>query len=204
MTRSRAEVTIDARGERFRELYIAARPRIIAYALRRSPSPEDAADVVAEAFTIAWRRLDDVPGGDASVLWLYATARRVLANHRRSLRRRSELVDRIGAELAACSTSSSVTDSLEASSARLALARLSDDDRELLMLTGWEGLNAAQVACVLSCSATAARIRLHRARSRLASELANFEIDTKQGHQPRHSIVEGPIPIPTPEEPLTR
>jgi RNA polymerase sigma-70 factor (ECF subfamily) len=33
---------------------------------------EDAADVVAETFLVAWRRLDSVPGGDEARLWLYA------------------------------------------------------------------------------------------------------------------------------------
>jgi RNA polymerase sigma-70 factor (ECF subfamily) len=55
-------MTTEEREHRFRALYEAARPRVAAYALRRVASHEDAADVVAETFTIAWRRLDNIPG----------------------------------------------------------------------------------------------------------------------------------------------
>ena len=41
----------------------------------------------------------------------------------------------------------------------------------MLSLVGWEGLDAKQIGAVLGCSANAARIRLHRARRRLAGEL---------------------------------
>src|SRR6202034_3508670 len=141
-----AGMVIDERQERFRALYESTRSRLIAYALRRTSSAEDAADVIAETFAIGWRRLDDVPPGEASVLWLYGTARRVIANHHRRTRGRLELVARIGVELEAV-RSTSIESADHAIAARLALDRLSDDDRELLMLAGWEGLDSAQLAC---------------------------------------------------------
>jgi RNA polymerase sigma-70 factor (ECF subfamily) len=52
-----------------------------------------------------------------------------------------------------------------------ALARLRPDDRELLMLIAWEGLDATQAAAVLGCSRQALDTRLHRARARLRAEL---------------------------------
>jgi DNA-directed RNA polymerase specialized sigma24 family protein len=51
-------------------------------------------DAVAEVFLTAWRRLDAVPEGDAARVWLYATARRVIANQRRSGRRQVTLYQR--------------------------------------------------------------------------------------------------------------
>jgi RNA polymerase sigma factor (sigma-70 family) len=160
------------RERRFRVLYEAARAPVLAYALRRTASPEDAADVAAETFTIAWRRLEDVPAGDAALLWCYATARRVLANQLRRDRRRSELVDRVGAEVAtqlAGGSGSEDPSTGDRQAALVALLRLPDDEREILMLASWEGLDSTQLAEVLGCSRTAARIRLHRARARLAA-----------------------------------
>ena len=61
---------------------------VLAYALRRAAGPEDAADVVAETFLIAWRRLSDIPAGAEARLWLYGVARHTLANQRRGERRR--------------------------------------------------------------------------------------------------------------------
>jgi len=65
-------------------MYAAHRVPLLGYALRRTDNTDDAADVLAETFLAAWRRLDEVPRGDEARLWLYGTARRVLANHRRA------------------------------------------------------------------------------------------------------------------------
>jgi RNA polymerase sigma factor (sigma-70 family) len=132
-------------------------------------------DAVAEVFLVAWRRIESVPCGDAARAWLYATARRVIANQRRSRRRRDALEDRLARErlldasyTAAVSTSaaSAVAMSPEDASVHAALARLSDRDREALLLVEWEGLRPAELATVLGCREVTARGRLHRARSR--------------------------------------
>jgi RNA polymerase sigma factor (sigma-70 family) len=181
------------RQERFRAVYEAVRPRLAAYALRRTSSPEDAADVAAETFAIAWRRLDDVPEGDDSVLWFYATARRVLANHYRRARRHSELVNRIGSHLnAALVTEEAV--GAERVAALAALRLLDDDDRELLMLATWEGLGSAELSRLLNCSSTAVRLRLHRARARLAREMETLGLAEKQTQTSRHVLLHAPAP----------
>jgi RNA polymerase sigma-70 factor (ECF subfamily) len=56
-----------------------------------------------------------------------------------------------------------------------ALAGLSEREREVLMLTAWEELSSNEAARVLGCSATAYRIRLHRARNRLRERLAQTD-----------------------------
>ena len=168
----------EEREERFRRLFESARPHVLAYALRRSADAEDAADVVAETFAIGWRKLDGVPDGEAALLWFYATARRVLANQTRRVRRRTDLVERMGAELGAALARGHDAEPVRMAAVE-ALRRLADADRELLMLAGWEGLDTAQLARVLGCSATAVRIRMHRARSRLATEMVALGIDTK-------------------------
>jgi len=47
--------------ERFRALYDTAYPRVMAYALRRARTREDALDVVAETMLTLWRRLEGIP-----------------------------------------------------------------------------------------------------------------------------------------------
>jgi RNA polymerase sigma factor (sigma-70 family) len=170
------------REERYRILYESVRAPVLAYALRRTSSPDDAADVVAETLTIAWRRLDHVPAGEAGLLWCYATARRVLANQGRAARRRTELVDRIGHELA--SAYRRPDEGTERVAAREALELLGEADRELLMLASWEGLDSSQLAQVLGCSRTAARIRLHRARARLAGMTGDGKQPPPTGQSP--------------------
>ena len=128
MERSEAE-------HRFGVLFDTHRRLVLGYALRRVDEPADAADVVAETFLVAWRRLGDVPEGEAARGWLLGVARRVLANHRRGERRRDGLADRLARELVAVPVE---RDGREV--VWRALAQLSDEDRELLLLAGWEGL----------------------------------------------------------------
>src|SRR5436190_490199 len=120
----------DERCARFRALYKANYDVILGYALRRTQRA-DALDIVAETFTVAWRRLERIPSGEEARLWLYGTARRVLANHERAARRRARLGGRIADE-AACSPEAMPERSGGAVAA--AFARLRHDDRELLAL----------------------------------------------------------------------
>jgi DNA-directed RNA polymerase specialized sigma24 family protein len=86
------------RHARFERVYAAQYGLILAYALRRTETRDDAADVVAEIFLTAWRRQDQAPDGPAARLWLYGIARRVLANHLRGRRRHERLSARLLAE----------------------------------------------------------------------------------------------------------
>jgi RNA polymerase sigma-70 factor (ECF subfamily) len=163
------DVAQTERRHRFEELYAANRVPLLGYALRRTDNTDDAADVLAETFLTAWRRLDDVPPGGQARLWLYGTARRVLANHRRGERRRFALADRLKAELAVSYRQPEYPGGVAEIAA--VFRRLPEADQELLALVGWEGLTPGEIATVLGCSDNAARIRLHRARQRLAAEL---------------------------------
>jgi len=146
-------------------------PAVLAYALRRVPR-DDAADVVAETFLIAWRRLDDVAEGSA-LPWLYAVARRVLLSQQRSARRQRAIAERVAAVEPPVVADAPATPGSQRLLA--ALTGLSEQEREVLMLTAWEELSSSEAACVLGCSATAYRIRLHRARGRLRARLAEAE-----------------------------
>jgi RNA polymerase sigma factor (sigma-70 family) len=165
-----------AQRDRFQAIYEANYHRILGYVLRRADR-DDAADAVAETFLVAWRRLDDVPEGHAARLWLYGTARRVLANQRRARRRRERLAERVRSQGQESEPSPADT---ALDSAAAAFARLPPADRELLALVAWEGLDAGEIAQVFGCSRNAARIRLHRARRRFARELDRAGASVKQ------------------------
>ena len=171
----------------FRELYDAHGRALLAYAVRRLPRAEDAADVVAEAMLVAWRRRSEAPTGDEARLWLFGVARRVLANQRRGERRRNRLGERLGAELRQQLTSTGdggdATAGVDTHVVVLrALDQLDEGDREVLRLHAWEGLGPHEIATVLGIGATAARSRLHRARARLRRRLdeagVTFEEET--------------------------
>jgi RNA polymerase sigma factor (sigma-70 family) len=158
----------EERQARFERFYDQASLQVLGYALRRADSPEDAADVVSETFMIAWRRLDEVPPGDEARLWLYGVARRVLANQRRGQQRRERLNARLRDEVAVVSARAVAERPASDSTVMAALARLDEADRELITLVAWEGLDRDQIATMLGCSRATIRVRLHRARRRLA------------------------------------
>jgi RNA polymerase sigma-70 factor (ECF subfamily) len=159
----------DERRRRFEELVDANYAALLGYALRRVDQPADAADVVCDVFLVTWRRIEEVPDGEEGTLWLYGVARRTVANSRRGLRRRRALHERLRSQVAAVDLV--VPEPRVSESIGAALARLSDDDRELLALTAWEGLSPAQIATVLDIDAGTVRVRLHRARRRLKTLL---------------------------------
>jgi RNA polymerase sigma factor (sigma-70 family) len=167
----------DAEQERrFEELFEAYRSDIVAYCGWRSASASDAQDAVAEVFLAAWRRLDELPDGDAARVWLYATARRVIANQRRSRRRRSALHERLALEEAG--RRAEVADDSH-TLVHETLLRLRPIDREVLLLAEWEGLTPAEIADVVGCLTVTARGRLHRARRRFQTvfeELQRHEL----------------------------
>jgi RNA polymerase sigma-70 factor (ECF subfamily) len=170
----------------FSRLYRVHGRAVLAYALRRVEQREDAADVVAETFLVAWRRLGEVPGDEGARLWLYGVARRVIANQRRSERRRTRLGQRL-AEALRTELATHSAPGGEAAEALRAMAELGEDDRELLKLAAWEGLSPGELAKVLEISSLAARSRLHRARRRLRAVIEareplrrpNPELDTE-------------------------
>jgi RNA polymerase sigma-70 factor (ECF subfamily) len=158
-----------ARDERFEGLFRANYPAVRAYALRRT-SAEAAQDVVAETFLVTWRRLDDVPAD--ALPWLYGVARRVLANQRRTLDRGTALERRLAGAAPRLAGHDPGDSAGDAEILRVALGRLSEPSREALMLVAWHGLSGVRAARAAGCSRAAFAVRLHRARARLAAELA--------------------------------
>ena len=158
--------------ERFRRVYTTHFAPLLAYALRRVAQREDAADVVAETFLVAWRRCGEMPPGDEVRLWLFGVARRVLANQHRGGLRRDRLGERLRQRLAA-PADDPAAGIAERLSVRSALGRLGDLDREVLTLTVWEGLQPREVATVLGIAPAAVRTRLSRARARLRKLLGD-------------------------------
>jgi RNA polymerase sigma-70 factor (ECF subfamily) len=163
--------------EVFDDVYRSSGTAVLGYALRRADSREDALDVVAETFAIAWRRRSDLPADPSEVRpWLFGIARNCLANAARSTHRAS----RLGARLADSFGDATIPDPSTIHEHRQqgravieALDELSPEDRELLTLIAWEGLTPTQAAAVLGLAPGTARVRLHRARTRLRAALSS-------------------------------
>ena len=153
--------------DRFVALYETHGAAVLAYA-RRRVGADEAEDVLAETFLVAWRRRREVPGD--ALPWLYAVAGNVVRNRLRAERRRDALQARM-----AVATPSPQDDQAPDPKLGDALARLKSIDREALLLTAWEDLAPERAARAAGCSRATFHVRLHRARVRLAQALAQIE-----------------------------
>ena len=157
--------------DRFEALYRENYGAVLAYARRRT-FPADAEEIVAEVFAVALRRRAELT--EPVLPWLLVVARHALAN-----RARAGVRARDTAAQAAYLNPGAAPDHADALAERDALARafatLAPADREALSLVAWEGLPLAQAARVAGTSAPAFRMRVTRARRRLAKALDELE-----------------------------
>ena len=187
----------------FEHLYAEHWREVLSYALRRTGSPSDAADVASEVFLVVWRRRDEVPSRDDFRPWLYGVARNVLLNHRRGKRRR----ERLGALLLSAvgeqhpDTADVVVDRDQHQVLIDAVRGLPEPDRELVTLVSWEGLSPAEAAVALQMNPVTARVRLHRARKRLRASLEEQKRVEEQKREQRagHVRLDGRVPVPAKE-----
>ena len=191
---------MDDPHERFAGLYDRYYRNVFRYALQHAEQAS-AEDVASETFLIAWRRLPQLP--EPPLAWLLAVARNLLRQQAGACRRRTMLAARIAAltsaaDLLAWDAGEQV---VERTAALDALASLPRRDVEALTLVTWHGLDAAEAALVVGCSARAFTVRLHRARRRLSEALGSA--GQAQEFTARHPerawpASAGPRPLPQP------
>jgi RNA polymerase sigma-70 factor (ECF subfamily) len=166
-------MTVERDEAWFEALYRRWHEPVLTYARRRVTEPDD---LVAEVFTTAWRYRSRVP--EPPLPWLLRTASNLSLHAARGARRRNRLAARVGAQRPGqeVDPAEAVAERTDASAIVLvALESLSPTDRELLRLVAWEQLSTAEVGYVLGCSEAAVRVRLHRARGRLARAIDRLE-----------------------------
>lgn len=153
----------------FTEVYRAHYEDVLRF-VRRRAHPMNVDDVVGETFLAAWRRRRELP--EDARPWLFGTARNLMLNANRGMRRQSALVVHIGrtATVDAHDPTEGVDSRLELVEAWQALAAA---DQEVLALHVWEDLTAKEAARVLGCTRASYSMRLTRAKRRLAGQLGH-------------------------------
>jgi RNA polymerase sigma-70 factor (ECF subfamily) len=151
------------RERRFEALYTAHYQAIAGYVLRRVAAHE-ADDVIAQVFTVAWRRFDHVPPPPDDRLWLFGVARNSVSDQRRSERRRLHLRARLSQDAVTTGSLAPAADP-SGEQVRAAMSALPPADREALRLVLWDELSHAEAAALMGCSPNAFELRYRRARS---------------------------------------
>jgi RNA polymerase sigma-70 factor (ECF subfamily) len=177
-----------------RQLHQHHASAVRAYALRRS-DPQTADEVCAEVWSIAWRRIDEIP--QDALPWLFGVARRVLANERRRQHRFTALQERLSARRGAGMAEPPPLP--EDPVLGNALRRLKPADAEVLLLIAWEDLSPERAAAALGVRPGTFAVRLHRARARLAAALQE-----EAAARERDQALAPPRPLTKPAEEITR
>lgn len=158
-------------SSKFCDLYEEEYDAVYAFCARRVGAA-DAADAAADVFSVAWRRIDDVPD-DAGRRWLFGVARNTVLNRWRSKRRQARLLDRVRAVRRPVSVGPEVEVDRndEARAVLAALRSLRAADQEMLVMSAWDELASKEIAEIVGISVAAVDQRVHRAKRRLAAAL---------------------------------
>src|SRR3954471_6930809 len=155
-----------SRERDFRVLYEDHGSAVRSYLARRV-EPDHVDDLAANTFMIAWRRL---PGEiDDPLPWLYAVARNEVRAHRRRLAGRHRLTEKL---MAFTPRDAAVEPPNEPPVLGPAFARLTDKEREAMLLVAFEGLDHAEAGRVAGCTPETFTVRVSRARKKLRIALA--------------------------------
>jgi RNA polymerase sigma factor (sigma-70 family) len=174
--------------EQFSAAYEQHLPAIVRY-LGRRLGDSAAEDAAAEVFIRAFRQRDrDATPSVTGLPWLYGIAGNVISEHRRAERRRLKLIERIAASPASEFASHPKPDQQELSpELAKALRRLSDGDRDTLLLVAWGELTYEETAQVLDIPVGTVRSRLVRVRRTLDRDLrpatTNLHLTSSTGAQ---------------------
>jgi RNA polymerase sigma-70 factor (ECF subfamily) len=140
--------------EAFTVLYRGSYGPVFRFIARRVDDDEEAADLTAEVFRIAWSRMGGEPPPD--IRWLFVTARNMLANHWRSVQRRDRAYR--------LSTAGSGDGNPAADLVAETLEAMAPDQRDVLVHYYWDRLSAREIATLTGISTGAVWVRLHRSR----------------------------------------
>jgi RNA polymerase sigma-70 factor (ECF subfamily) len=139
-------------------------PRVYRFVRRRVESAELAEELAADVFRVVWQKWGDEPHTD--IAWLLTVARNLIGNAYRSRDRQLALQEKLRA--AAERLSGPESQDLMVHNA---MAGLRDSERDILQLAYWDELTMAEIARVLKCSESAAKVRLHRARAAFRKQM---------------------------------
>lgn len=143
--------------------------QIFSLVFRMVGNREDAADVVQDAYLKAWKGLKSFRGDAAVTSWLYRVASNAAIEF---LRKRNRLAEPVEPErMNEIEAPLESPSSIEGTDVEAALARLPVAYRTVLVMRELYGMSIEEIATQMKSTTGAAKVRLHRARLRLADEM---------------------------------
>jgi RNA polymerase sigma-70 factor (ECF subfamily) len=162
-------------GRAVREQLLKVVPRLRAFAISLTYDPDRADDLVQDTLLRALSNLDRFDPDTNLQAWMFTILRNEFHTHHRKRRREVEDVD--GFFAAQLTTPPEQPGNVEFAELRLALARLSPQHREVLLLVGAEGFSYEEAAEICSTKVGTIKSRVNRARMKLAELLGYSAIE---------------------------
>ena len=153
-----------------RNQMLAAVPHLRAFAISLSGHVDRADDLVQETLMRALTHIDKFERGTNMQAWLFTILRNVF--HSEYRKRRREVEDPDGALASKVAVLPEQGARLDFEDLRAALAQLSIEQREALLLIGAEGISYEEAARICGTPVGTIKSRANRARARLAEILA--------------------------------
>ncbi|MFE1664536.1 RNA polymerase sigma factor [Microbacterium sp. P02] len=170
--------SVTTRTSAFDELIRRNEDDLSRYFQRRLLNSADAAEAFGELLLTAWKLRRRIPGDPTEArMWMFATARNVMSNSRRTVARRSAAVQRMADEMRAIAPTLTADD--VSAELREAIAALPADDAELVRLIYWDGLRSHEAATVLDINPSTARSRLAKVKQQLRATLGDGDADSR-------------------------
>jgi len=156
-------------GAALEAVLLTVAPFINRFGLRMCKNVQDAEDVLQDTLMNVAQHLGDFEDRSSLTSWVFALTRSACARKRRGLKNQPTVSDERLAESRdpAPSPEAQAADMEIATALSVALARLSEEHREVILLRDVEGLAAPEAAAAIGISVDALKSRLHRAREAL-------------------------------------
>ena len=153
----------------FRELLIAEIPSLRAFAASLCGSMQPVDDLVQDTLLKAWSHSNSFEMGSNLRAWLFTILRNTyFSSYRRQGR---EVQDTDGLIEQRLSVSGSQESAIDLADFRNALAKLPEEQREVLIMVGASGLSYEEAATVCGVAVGTIKSRVNRARARIAALL---------------------------------
>jgi RNA polymerase sigma-70 factor (ECF subfamily) len=149
---------------------LAAIPHLRAFAISLTGSIEQADDLVQTALLRGLENLDKFQPGTSMQAWLFTILRNQF--HTNYRRRRREVEDPDGSMAQRMAVMPEQGARLDFTDMQVALAKLSIEQREALLLVGAEGVSYEEAAQICGTNIGTIKSRVNRARARLTELLA--------------------------------
>ncbi len=160
------EACLRGNAEEFHLIVDAYKGPLTAMAVNVLGNRQDAEDVCQEAFVQAYRRLDRFDRSLSLRTWLFTILYRRCLDALRKKRRFQSFFARVSAaSRLSVGGGSNVPENREIS--KVLLEALTVKERMALVLWANEGLNSCEIAGILGCSASTARVHLFNGRKKI-------------------------------------